>query len=111
MKTFTKTLFVAVAAMFISISAMAQSDNSLIGRATGAVAPCLAEVRAQGFDIDAQVETTGICFAGGFITTVTFYRTIHCVDNPQRPCPKPAVVPVATVTFGCEGEIISAECL
>ena len=111
MKTLTKVLFVAVAAMFISFSAQAQDDNSYTGRATAAVNQCLAQYRAQGFDIVAQEETTGICIAGGFITTVTFYKTVRCVDTPQNPCPRPAAEPVATVTFGCEGEIISADCL
>lgn len=110
MKTLSKVLFVAIAAMFISLSAKAQSENSYEGRATAAVNQCLAEYRAQGFDIDAQTETTGICFASGFLTTVTFYKTVQCQDTPNRPCPKPATEAVASVTFGCAGEIISAQC-
>jgi hypothetical protein len=99
----------------LSVSAHAQgnsdNDNALIGRAHSApgIAQCLAEANSSPlYEITAQVETTGICFAGGFLQTVTFYRTPVC---HQEPCPKPATEPVAQVVFGCEGEIVSATCL
>lgn len=92
MKTITKFAYVAAAAMFMSFSAKAQNDNSLEGRATSEVAPCLAKVRAQGFTFFTGEETNGSCFNGGFIRTVTFYRTNNCQDTPTRPCPDPLVI-------------------
>lgn len=120
MKTITKALFGIVAAFLLTLTvntAHAQNnnnDNALIGQARSApgIAQCLADANNDPlYEIVAQVETNGICFVSGFIKTVTFYKTPVCHGNPQNPCPKPATEPVATVTFGCGGEILSAECL
>jgi len=111
MKLFTKVLIVAAAAMFISISASAQqNDNSLFGRANAEVGPCLAQARAEGFGVIALLETTGTCEGGGSIQTVSFFRTVNCQDTPTRPCPDPLLIQLASVTFGCNGEVISAQC-
>ena len=115
MKSTVKFLLTAVAAMFFFVNANAQgqgnqNDNALIGRAHGApgIAHCIAQANNDPlFEVIGQVETNAICFAGGFIKTVTFYRVPVC---HQEPCPRPAAQPVAEVTFGCEGEIIGAQC-
>jgi hypothetical protein len=102
---------------FVFSSAIAQGNgngqnnpNGLVGRAHGApgIAQCIADANNDPlYEIVAQVETVSSCFAGGFITRVTFYKTPVC---HQEPCPRPATVPVAEVTFGCEGEIIGSQC-
>jgi hypothetical protein len=110
MKVFTKALFVAVVAMFSTMSASAQSDNSLFGRANAEVGACLAQTRAEGFSVIALLETTGACPDGSSIQTVSFFRTVNCQDTPTRPCPDPLLIQLATVTFGCNGEITSSQC-
>lgn len=113
MKTLNKFLAASVITIMFTLTAnntKAQStnDNALIGRAQGAAHECINEARQPGYEISGQIETIGICFNGGFITKVTFYKTPVC---HQEPCPRPIAEPVAEVTFGCEGEIINVQCL
>jgi hypothetical protein len=89
-------------------SAQATTEDALIGRARGAAHECLNAVREPGFEFIGQSETTSICFAGGFLTTVTFYKVAVC---HHEPCPRPIAVPVAEVHFGCDGQILSVTCL
>jgi hypothetical protein len=113
MKNITKILFGFAAVLFFSIntvSAQSDNENSLIGRAHGAAAQCLSDAHMPGYEINAQIETNAICFAGGFLQTVTFYQSPACHGNPSDPCPRPATRIVAEVTFGCEGEVISVTC-
>lgn len=99
--------------MFLTLAinfANAQSNNqaSLIGKAKGAAHTCLSNAQEAGFEFKGQVETAGICFVSGFITKVTFYKVPKC---HQEPCPKPAAIAVAEVTFGCDGEVVNVNCL
>ncbi|MFT5780512.1 MAG: hypothetical protein ACI837_003474 [Crocinitomicaceae bacterium] len=48
-----------------------------------------------------------ICFVDGFITEVSFWRVPVCPGN--QICIQ-TVVPVGTVTLGCNGEVISVDC-
>jgi len=111
MKSLNKIFFIAVTAIVFTLSvntANAQAnDASLIGRATGAAHACINAAREPGFEITGQVETTSICFVSGFITTVKFYKTPVC---HQEPCPRPIPELVAEVTFGCDGEVVNVTC-
>lgn len=103
-----------VAVLTVSVgSLMAQSDNGFIGKARGAAHDCVnAYKSSDGWIVEANVYTVSSCFAGGFITEVTF------TARPEpRPCPEgafchPPALPIiiAQVRFGCEGELISNSC-
>jgi len=91
-------------------TANAQSNNNdknLIGKARGAAHECLTPFLSQGIAIDANVETTGICFVSGSLHKVTFYTTVRCNTEP---CPRPYSVLVATVYFDCDDNVTSVEC-
>jgi hypothetical protein len=51
--------------------------------------------------------TIGICTVDGFITRVSFWRVPVCPGN--QICIQ-TVVPVGSVTLGCNDEVISVEC-
>lgn len=108
-----KKIQTIVLLMFLTLAvnfANAQSNNqaALIGKAKGAAHTCLSNAHEAGFEFKGQVETAGICYVSGFITKVTFYKVPKC---HQEPCPRPIAVPVAEVTFGCNGEVINVSCL
>lgn len=86
------------------------NEQSYIGRAHSApgISQCLSAASGPGTEIDAAVETTAICFAGGDLKKVTFYSNPRC--NGNQVCSKRASIIVATVEFGCNGEITSAQC-
>jgi len=88
-------------------NAQSQNEDALIGRARGAAHECLQAAREPGYEFVGQSETTSICFASGFLTTVTFYKVPVCHDEP---CPRPVAVPVAEVNFGCDGQLLSVTC-
>lgn len=110
MKKTILSIVTAIAFVMIGNAASAQSnnnDNNLIGRARGAASECLTPYLSQGYAIDGQVETTGICFVSGSMHSVTFYTTSHCNNEP---CPKPFSKLVATVYFDCDNNVMSVEC-
>lgn len=88
-------------------SAQSNNNNDLVGKARGVAHECISDAQAQGLEVDANAETVGICFVDGFITRVTFYASFRC---HQEPCPKVMTRIVATVDFGCDGEVISNSC-
>lgn len=102
-QTLTLALFLAVTSF--TVKAQSASDNSLIGKARAAAHDCLQQYA--GMDINASVQTTGICFAGGTTSRVTFSAGPRCSGN--GPCPYFMVL-AATVDFDCEGNVISVNC-
>ncbi|HEX8515738.1 MAG TPA: hypothetical protein VF868_06015 [Bacteroidia bacterium] len=108
MKKVFMIAFVACMTLTTKFASAQSSDNDIIGRARGAAHECLNAVREPGYEFIGQSEITSICFAGGFLTTVTFYKVAKC---NHEPCPKPVAVPVAEVTFGCDDQILSTTCL
>ena len=104
-----KKVILAVAFVFslVTVNAQNGNDQNLIGKATGAAHECLTPYRSQGFDLAANVETTGICFVSGALHKVTFYTTVKCHTEP---CPRPASILVATVYFDCDNNVSSVEC-
>lgn len=108
MNTIKKSIVALVAIFAFSFSVNAQSnDQALIGKARAAASQCLTPYITDGIAIDATVETVGICFVEGFTKQVKFYTTVRC---HQEPCPKPASVLVATVTFDCDGNVQDILC-
>ena len=59
-------------------------------------------------EVISSVQTVSSCFAGGFITEVNFYSVPKC--QPNQPCPQVVTAFIATVEFGCEDDIIGAQC-
>lgn len=108
-----KRLFTLVAVLGLSAGSLfAQSDNGLIGRARGAAHDCLNDFNGKDWIIMESVGVIGSCFVDGFITQVTFSaRPVVQPCGGEQPCyPPPLPIVVATVTFGCDGEIISNSC-
>lgn len=107
MKTLTKialTLF----AVFAFTAANAQSDNSLIAKARLAAHDCLVNYNSSSFEINASIETTGICFVSGELHQVTFYAGPKCSGNV--PCPAFVSVIIAVVDFDCEDNVTNVSC-
>lgn len=90
-----------------SLNAQNSNDNGLIGKARGAASDCINNYTAQGWDIAANVETTGICFVSGSLHKVTFYAKVKC--NSEI-CPMVMAAIVATVYFDCDNTVSSVEC-
>lgn len=104
-----KKLLLGVAAVcLLTFASTAQSDNdnALIGKARGAAHECLRDAPS-GWEINAGVETLGICFVQGEIKRVTFYASFRCHTEV---CPKIADRLVATVDFDCDGNVVSVTC-
>lgn len=104
-----------LAGAFFTLSGFTAPPNGneeaqLIGRARGAAANCIAPHHAGGYEIDGQVETVGICFVSGELKRVSFYRTVRCNEQQNNPCPRPFVLLIATVDFGCDNEVVSVQC-
>ncbi len=56
--------------------------------------------------VNAETETTNICFASGYVSQVLI--TVKCLAND---CSTVRYAPLARVYFGCDGEVTSVECL
>ncbi len=84
------------------------NENYLIARARLEVRECIQQAREPGWDIIGNVQRVSACFAGGYITDVTFSKQIAC--RPNEICPLAPVILVATVQFGCDNEVISSQC-
>lgn len=105
----TRVLLVSLVSSMLSTTAFAQaSEGRLIAHAKGEVRECLADADRPGWSIDASVTTVSTCFAGGFVRQVDFYNTYVC--RPNQVCPRYARELVATVTFGCDDEIVASRC-
>ena len=98
--------FAAVCMITFASMAQSSSDQGLIGRAKGAAHECLQNAPTT-WEINGYAETLGICFVDGFITRVTLAASFRCHTEV---CPKIADRIIATVDFGCDGEIIGVTC-
>jgi hypothetical protein len=111
MKTLKKTIAAVVLTLltFTAVNAQAPGDDALIGKAHGAAHDCLQPYLSNPiYEVGSSIETTGICFVEGFLKRVTFYAGPAC--HGPGPCPAFATRIVATVDFGCEGEVIGVTC-
>jgi hypothetical protein len=93
---------------FTNVKAQATNDNALEGKARGAAHECLDAYHSGIYEISSSTEVTGICFVEGFTYRVSFYAGPKC--NGTGPCPAFPTVLVATVDFGCEGEVFAVTC-
>ncbi|MCO4746342.1 MAG: hypothetical protein KC912_16215 [Proteobacteria bacterium] len=67
------------------------------------------DAKEPGYEIVAQTQVISACFAGGFITDVELFKVRTCTGN-QDPCPRPAAELVGAVQFGCDDDVVYAEC-
>ena len=106
---FKHLLLVGLAASLLPTTALAQaSEGRLTSTAKREVRTCLNDADRDGWEIESSVSTVSTCFAGGFIREVNFYSSYIC--RPNQICPRVADFLVATVTFGCDDNIIEARC-
>jgi hypothetical protein len=110
MKNLLKSIVVGVVMITAGNVAYAQATNpsALEGRARGAAEECLQPYRGSFYEISASTDVTGICFVEGFTYRVSFYAGPNC--KGPGPCPAFPTVLIATVDFGCEGEVLSVTC-
>lgn len=97
-------LFFALAFTTAASAQGKNNDNSLIARAKAAANGC-----TDGFnnsELNASVETLGICFVSGEIKRVTVYGMPKCTSDF---CIMMITI-VATVDFDCDGNIIAVNC-
>ena len=105
MKKFIALAAMTIAMMFVGMdNAAAQNDNGLAGRA---IAEFNQSCNYQGA-VETNVNVVSACFAGGFITEVLIFPKINC---NQVDCTLIRVGPIGKVTFGCENDVISVECI
>ena len=97
--------FALMLTAFSNVNAQSAADQNLIGKARAAAHDCLQNYA--GMDINAWVETTGICFVSGSTHKVTFSAGPRCSGN--GPCPY-FVIRAATVQFDCEGNATVVTC-
>lgn len=100
--------FLVTAALFTAGPAIAMSGNWYVAQARNEVRDCNRAADEANWKINAQETVVSSCFAGGFITQVDFYKEYDC--KPNRPCPRVAAFLVSSVQFGCDDDIIAAEC-
>jgi len=93
--------------LFYRAQEVASPDQDLIDRAQAepGIGECIAKARLQGLKIG--VEVTNNCSNGGGQKQVTFSGGPNC--QPGQICPQ-FIVLVATITFDCYGQIVSAQC-
>lgn len=110
-----KTLLILSSILLLGLgSSMAQNnDNGYVGRARGAANDCINPFfNGNDWIIMESVNTVGSCVAGGFITQVVFAaRPVQQPCTDFEGCPPPALpIVIATVTFGCNNELMSVNC-
>lgn len=106
MKNTFKIVVLMIALSFTTnLKAQCGNDQALIGQAIAAAHDCLHNVKHRR--IRAYVETTSICFYTGSLRRVTLYTTPYC--PPGFYCPQ-YVILLATVEFGCDGQVTSVTC-
>jgi hypothetical protein len=74
------------------------------------VRQCLNSAVEPGYEIKPQVTVLTSCFAGGFLHRVDFFKVPICRALPNRPCPRPRAVLVASVELGCNNEVTKVTC-
>jgi hypothetical protein len=109
MKKINVVLSVLCMLLFLTtVKAQSTNPNALEGRARGAAHECLQPYHSGIYEITASTDVTGICFVQGFTYRVSFYAGPKC--NGTGPCPTFPTRLIATVDFGCEGEILAMNC-
>jgi hypothetical protein len=101
-----KFLFLGSILMLLFANAsFAQSSNEgyYTGKATATLNSCLAEARQSGLIVNSFVITDETSCT----TTVEFYGRINCPGNML--CPQ-VIYPVGSVTFDCNGNVVSSNC-
>ncbi len=98
-------LFFALAFTTAASAQGKHNDNALIGKARGAAHECLTE-GLNNSELNASIETLGICFVSGQIKRVTLYGMPKCTSDF---CIMMVRI-VATVDFDCDGNIIAVNC-
>jgi hypothetical protein len=88
-----------------------QEQNAIIAAYSNPqVTACILSAQEPGFQITPQITVTGSCIAGGFIRHIDFFKAPKCKDTPERPCPRPMAVLVASLDLDCENNVINAKC-
>lgn len=108
-----KKLLTVVLFSFLAMGASyAQNDNGIIGKARGAANECLKPFSGNDWEVNASVNTTGICFVSGFIQEVIFTaRPVNQVVVTEEGGHAPALpIVIAVVQIGCGGEVIYTTC-
>jgi len=102
-----KLMLFVVLVMGLSFTSVAQNNNQVIRTAKQAARQCIQDAKESGFEISAQARVVSTCFVSGFITEVTFYKSVKPRGNNPT---IQSIEMVATVTIGCDGEVISSNC-
>jgi hypothetical protein len=97
--------FAFVCLLIAGSQVQAQNDNGLVGKA---IAAYHTQCGTYNGPIEGSAGIVSACFVDGFITEVVLTRKVNC---QQIDCTLIRLSPIARVTFGCDGEIISVECL
>lgn len=107
-KMFRIFAFVICAATVQQAAAQSDAgDNGLIGKARAAAHECIQPYQGN-WEINATVETTGICLVSGNLHRVTIYAGPKC--PPNQPCIMMVSQIIATVDFDCDGNVVHVEC-
>jgi len=102
-----KLMLFAVLVMGLSFTSVAQNNNQVIKTAKQAASQCIQDAKESGFEITAQTKVVSSCLVSGFITEVTFYKSVKSHGNNPT---IQSIEMVATVTIGCDGEVMSTDC-
>jgi len=102
-----KLMLFVVLVMGLSFTSVAQNNNGVIKTAKQAASQCIQDAKEPGYEISAQTRVVSSCFVSGFITEVNFYKTVK--SNGNNPTIQ-SIELVATVTIGCDGEVMSSDC-
>ena len=98
-----------VAGLCVSSVSFAQaSEGRLKAIAKKEMRECLADAEPSNWDMESSVSTVGNCLVDGSLRDVNFYLSYPC--RPNQVCPRVADRLVATVSFGCDDEILYAQC-
>jgi len=92
---------------FVSVAQNNNGNNQVIRTAKQAVSQCIQDAKEPGFEITAQARVVSSCFVSGFITEVTFYKSVKSHGNNPT---IQSIEMVATVTIGCDGEVMNTNC-
>ena len=109
-----KTIITSVLAAFVAVFAFAQTANNATTKTTNenqliaiAKQALKSSCNDTGGKLQASVNVISACFAGGFITEVTFYRKPNC--PPNQVCIQ-VIETVGTVQLGCDNQVIGVSC-
>ena len=107
-----KKLALALALVLSSVAAssVAASNGWFKAQTKRVLADCIdaADGPNDGFVIEYTVSTVSACFAGGFLTEVDVWRAVDCPPNGY--CIALAPELVGTAQFGCDDQLLWAEC-